>query len=152
MIYILCRFHKILNEKYNKDDSGKDSITRKLNEVACNSPIWAIIVCISLVQICIFRVFVHRIDLLTTEQIKKDKIAYGYKDSYFEEQRCKIKNLWLINTLYLIFITYATLHEFIALYRSTERKDDGKCNIITDIPKIDSYFWLMSYLVNLIFW
>ena len=43
------------------------------------------------------------------QQIKREKLVFGFPEIHFAEQRKKLKNLWQINTFYLCLNIYSVI-------------------------------------------
>ena len=92
VIFFQIKFIEL--KKLIESNAAKDEIIKTLNQVSCKSPVWTINTIFSLINVCIFKVFVHKIDDMTTQQIKREKLVFGFPEFHFAEQRKKLKNLW----------------------------------------------------------
>lgn len=122
-----------------------------MHSLSCESPIWIFNNSIMLIQSFIFLLFVRKIDQLTQSQILAEKAEYGYPEKHFEDQRKSLRNMWMINKIYLTISVLGITHSIISYYW-VNRLDDGNCFVITNIRGVDQFLKLYIYINNLILW
>ena len=95
----------------------------------------------------------------TKEQIEIEKRQYGISEDRFNESKKSMVNLKRIVVIYLAVnlfsMSFALISFLWARYLSNNegaRKTHNNCNVITGVPSIDAYFWLLYFSVNQIMW
>lgn len=136
-----------------------------LQTISCQSPIWIISASFEFMSVLIFYAFVRKIDDTTMEQI-----ADLRKDGYTEEKLIerhsilysKLRDLWIIIRFYLVISFYQMAFALISFGWTMHIRDCTdpnhkyhkylQCNVITNIPAIDTWFWFISRCFSYVVW
>ena len=96
---------------FRTDREHKGSAYTKYDEDLCSNPIWLFNDMIVYLQIFIFFVFVKHVDKQSKREIQEGR-AIGY-DSDFGLYEKRLKNLWLMTTIYMLYATFMTIYDVV---------------------------------------
>ena len=139
-----------------------ESREKAYDNISCLSPIWLISALVEFFTVLIFYELVHKITETTEKQIEDDKDHFGYNEGAFTRQRKNLQNLWVIMKVYMVITFYQMLYAMISYCWANHIKDCvnpnhkyhkySQCNVITNVPEIDTWFWFISRTFSYAVW
>lgn len=135
----------------------------------CSSPLRLITSIINLLEIVIFKAFVYKLKFLQKDQMKKHQFKYGFEDQEIKAQILKVRQLNVIIYWFLLLFSFSVIYSGVAFshaYQLNLIYESGPsnqsfldrlsksdiCNVVTNDHEIDTWFWVLGYFTDYIFW
>lgn len=158
MIFLQLQFWSL-----NDHSKSVESREASLKHVSCSSPIWVVSSLFDFTIILLFYKFVKQLDIATKKHIQEEKDIYGFKDDNFLGLYHRMRNLWLIIKVYCAMSFYLLVFSVISFFWAQHIKSCAledhrthhkyiKCNVITMVPMIDTWLWLLSRVFSYFLW